>query len=64
MKRHDLERLLEEARRRGWLVEHTRSGHMRLRHPNGSQLFCPTTPSDPRTLLNVKADLKRAERAR
>jgi predicted RNA binding protein YcfA (HicA-like mRNA interferase family) len=63
MSKRDLHRLLTAARERGWQVDKTHSGHMRLRHPNGAQIFCPTTPSDAvHGLKNLKADLQRAER--
>jgi hypothetical protein len=40
----------------------TRSGHYRLRHPAGGLLYAPSTPSDPRSIANLRADLRRAER--
>ena len=61
MKR-DLRRLLAEARSRGWLVERTRSSHWRLLHPSGALLITGTTPSCPRALRNLMADMRRAER--
>jgi hypothetical protein len=61
MKR-DLARLLDQARRRGWSVGLTRKGHWRLRHPSGAVVHAGSTPSCPRSLLNLRADLRRAER--
>jgi hypothetical protein len=61
MKR-DLRALLQHARQRGWRVERTRSGHWRLQHRTGALVFTGTTPSCPRSLRNLRADLKRAER--
>lgn len=58
----DLRRLLAAARRRGWSVEKTRSSHWRLRHPSGAQVTAGSTPSCPRALMNLRADLRRAER--
>ena len=61
MKR-ELARLLADARRRGWSVTRTRSGHVRLRHASGATVFTGSTPSCWRATRNVEADLRRAER--
>lgn len=61
MKR-DLARELEAARRRGWSVEPTRSGHLKLQHPDGALVFSGSTPSCPRAVLNLRAHLRRVER--
>ena len=61
MKR-DLRRLVEEARRRGWRVDRTGGDHLRLRHPTGAMIFAASTPSCPRALRNLQADLRRVER--
>ena len=47
MKR-DLRALLDDARRRGWSVDRTRSDHWRLRHPSGAIVYSGSTPSCPR----------------
>ena len=61
MKR-DLARLLDAARKRGWSVERTRNSHWRLRHRTGALVVAPGSPSCPRALLNLRADLRRIER--
>ena len=62
MKR-DLDRLLADARRRGWVVTRTGGQHWRLRHDaTGALLFTGSTPSCPRALSNLAANLRRAER--
>lgn len=61
MKR-DLARLLEAARQRGWHIEPTRAGHLKLRHPDGALVFSGATPSCPRAVLNLRAHLRRVER--
>lgn len=61
MKR-ELKRLLAAARQRGWQVERTRGSHFRLRHPSGALVVASGTPSCPRALWNLRADLRRAER--
>jgi hypothetical protein len=60
--RSDLVRLLRQARARGWRVTPTRSGHYRLEHRTGGLVFASGTPSDPRSLRNLAADLRRVER--
>lgn len=61
MKR-DLHRELEGARRRGWSVERTRGSHWRLKHPAGALVITAGTPSCPRSLANLRTDLRRIER--
>jgi predicted RNA binding protein YcfA (HicA-like mRNA interferase family) len=61
--KRDLARLLRDARTRGWTVERTRRGHLRLRHPvSGATVIAAGTPSCPRAARNIAADLRRAER--
>jgi predicted RNA binding protein YcfA (HicA-like mRNA interferase family) len=60
--KYDLERLLRRASACGWLVMRTRGGHWRLRHPNGGIVVTSSTPSDRRAVLNMRAQMRRAER--
>ena len=60
--KHELRRELEKARNRGWSVEPTRAGHLKLRHPDGALVFTGSTPSCARSLLNLRAHLRRVER--
>jgi predicted RNA binding protein YcfA (HicA-like mRNA interferase family) len=60
--RHDLERLLRQASACGWQVARTRGGHWRLLHPSGGIVVMSSTPGDRRALLNMRAQLRRAER--
>lgn len=60
--RRELARELEAARLRGWSVQPTRSGHLKLRHPDGPLVFTGSTPSCPRAVLNLRAHLRRIER--
>ena len=39
----------------------TGSGHLRIKLPGCPVVFAPKTPSDIRSMLNVKAKLKRAQ---
>jgi hypothetical protein len=63
MKR-DLHQLLAQARNRGWTIDHTRNGHWRLRGQNGDLLFTGSSPSDWRSIRNLRSDIMRAERRR
>lgn len=51
--------VLEEAERLGYRVERTRNCHLWFRHPNGAQVFTPTTPSDHRATKNAMSALRR-----
>lgn len=47
--------------KQGWRCERGRSGHWRVYPPDsGRPLTVPSTPSDHRTWLNVRAQLRRA----
>ncbi len=56
----DLKRLAQRALARGWRIEVRRSGHLAWIPPRGRVLFTSSTPSDPRTLKNFIAQLRRA----
>jgi predicted RNA binding protein YcfA (HicA-like mRNA interferase family) len=58
----DLRRLIRDARRRGWHATLTNGGHIRLTHPNGGLVHTSYTPSDHRSIRNLDAQLRRAER--
>ena len=61
MKR-DLHRLLDEARHRGWTAELTSGSHWKLLGPDPQLLFTGSSPSDWRSLRNIRQDIRRAER--
>ena len=46
---------------RRWDHERTRGSHWRLRHANGALVIAASTPSCPRSLRNLAADLRRVE---
>lgn len=54
-----MKEVIESAEHLGYRVERTRNCHLRFRHPNGAQVFAPTTPSDSRSTKNVLSQLKR-----
>lgn len=49
-----------EARREGWDVVFTKSGHLCWRRPGGGVVFTPSSPSDYRGEKNAIAKLRRA----
>lgn len=52
--------LVDEAKTIGWtFVGMTGAGHLRMMHPNGSQMTLPNTPSEYRGLKNARAQLER-----
>ncbi|MBY0561538.1 type II toxin-antitoxin system HicA family toxin [Hyphomicrobium sp.] len=57
--RRDIE---EFAVARGWTVSRSKNNHLRFTHPERETVFGSSTPSDPRSILNIMAKLKRAER--
>ena len=57
----DLNRLLDDAVKTGWLIDRTRGDHVRAKSPRGSTVFVSTTPSDRRTVLNTRARIRRID---
>lgn len=56
----EIRKLLREAEDAGWEVELRKGGHYRLKSPDGEHLvFLPSTPSDPRSWRNTRAQLRR-----
>ncbi len=44
----------------GWkFVGQTRGGHLKFRHENGAIVYTSGTPSDRRSILNLRADMRR-----
>ena len=59
----DLRRLLAAAEANGWTITKTRrNGHYKLTKPGCQPQHISSTPSDIRSLANIKARLRRAER--
>jgi hypothetical protein len=60
----DMKALVRQKKKEGWEIERTRNCHLRwIFIATGAVVISATTPSDYRSLLNTKADLKRCERA-
>jgi len=57
----DLQQLIRQAVHQGWSVHLRPGGHLCWRPPGrGALVFSAATPSDWRSLANVRASLKRA----
>lgn len=41
------------------VIEMANGGHLRLRLPNGRSVFTSSTPSDRRTLMNLRSEVRR-----
>lgn len=58
--RKDMEDLVEECRRNGWIISNS-GRHYRLTPPNDEPIvFASKTPSDHRTIQNTRALIKRS----
>jgi hypothetical protein len=56
----DLKALVRLYAEWGWTIEKTNGGHLRFKGPKGELVFSGSTPSDWRSLANLRASLKRA----
>lgn len=53
--------LAKRARRAGWTIEQRNGGHLTWTPPDGGPYIVSSfTPSDPRAVKNLRADLRRA----
>lgn len=60
----DQQQLQREYEARGWTIERTGNNHLRWKPPGGGQpIFSSATPSEWRSLKNLRARLRRAEKA-
>jgi hypothetical protein len=56
----EVHRLIEQCVQKGCTYRVTGKGHIVVRCPNGKSVTVPGTPSDWRSLLNIKSHLKKA----
>lgn len=57
----DMKKLLHEVERQGFTWEYTKNSHIRIRNAAGQTVTVTGgTASDPRSILNFKAALRRA----
>ncbi len=57
--KRELKSILSWAESHGWVIKRSKSGHLEFKHPAGGLVFNGTTPSDPRGIKNLRAQLKR-----
>lgn len=50
--------MVKEAESQGWQVLYTNGGHYKWIPPSGKFFFSASTPSDPRSIKNIKRDLR------
>jgi hypothetical protein len=56
----EVKALLRELQDAGcWIGRNTGTGHLMLRHTSGKYAGVPMTPSDPRSLKNSRAHIRR-----
>lgn len=58
-----IDEFIEWVSKRGWTVARTNRGHLRLTRPGMPMIFGSGTPSDHRSIKNMRAKVKRVERA-
>lgn len=56
----DLRRLLAAVEDQGFSVEIRRAGHVKVTAPSGEVFFTGSSPSDRRSILNFRSQLRRA----
>lgn len=57
----DFQIRLREWKQQGWEITKTGGGHLRLTHDDASMpVFCASTPSDRRAVMNIESNLKKA----
>jgi hypothetical protein len=54
----EVAQLIKKAKEQGWEVTLTNGGHYKWVNPLGAFFFSPKTPSDPRSISNIKRDMK------
>lgn len=56
----DLRRLLAAVEAQGFTVEMRKAGHVKVVAPTGEVFFTGSSPSDRRSILNFRSQLRRA----
>jgi len=56
-KNKDLNKLIKEAQRHGWVVIQTQGGHLKWMSPVGVTMFSSYSPSDINAINRIKKDL-------
>jgi len=56
----EMRKLIDEAEGQAWEVSKTKGSHVRFRSPSGVTVFGSSTPSDHRSIKNIRSKLRRA----
>lgn len=57
----EMNKLIRQVEKtRGWRVQISRGNHWKVFSPTGRLFFFPSTPGDARSLMNTRAELRRA----
>jgi hypothetical protein len=59
MRSKDIQSLIKDATKQGWVITPTNKGHYKWSSPLGRFFFSSSSPSDHRALQNLKRDLLR-----
>lgn len=54
----DVNNLIKEAQRQGWVITMTNNSHLKWMGPEGKLFFSSSTPSDWRVVKKIKQDLR------
>lgn len=54
----DVNELIKDAERQGWLVTITKNCHLKWTNPNGGLFYSSSSPSDWRVVMKIKKDLR------
>jgi hypothetical protein len=54
----DVNNLIKEAEKQGWIIGLTKSNHLKWSGPNNQLFFSSSTPSDWRVVMKIKKDLR------
>jgi len=55
----DMQRLVKAAENAGWMVSRTKKNHLKFKAPTGATVIAASTPSDHRSVMNTRAELRR-----
>jgi predicted RNA binding protein YcfA (HicA-like mRNA interferase family) len=54
----DVNELIKDAERQGWLVTITKNSHLKWTNPNGGLFYSSSSPSDWRVVMKIRKDLR------
>lgn len=60
--RKEMKKLCRSLKKRGWTIGQTRNQHVKLIAPWGETIFAASSPSDYRSIKNLRALIRRKRR--